>query len=61
MDMITGILRLKFIFLAKIFCFKYTSDVFSAESSFDASCHGTIQIIRAQVQNSIAEATKVPT
>jgi hypothetical protein len=64
--MTTGILRLKLRFehtyiysgykLSKLtfanknLCFKYTYDMFNVESCFDASSHGTVQIIRAQVQ-----------
>jgi hypothetical protein len=31
-------------------CFKYTYDKFNVESCSDTLCHGTVQIIRAQVQ-----------
>ena len=40
----------KTIFATKAFVFKYPYDMFSVESSSDASCHRTDQFIRAQVQ-----------
>jgi predicted CxxxxCH...CXXCH cytochrome family protein len=40
----------KLTFTNKNLCFKYTYDMFNIESCSDTSCHGTIQILRAQVQ-----------
>ena len=42
--------KLENYFHNKSFCFKYLYDMFSVESSSDASCHRTDQFIRAQVQ-----------